>query len=57
MDLIKRIDRVLHESSDYDNFFKKKLKEWNVTSPSELSKEDKKKFFNEVEKEWKGEKS
>ena len=41
------------EGNEYEKFFKKKLKEWDVKSPAELSDEDKKKFFDEVDKEWK----
>ena len=33
-------------------FFAGKLKKYGVKSPSELSDEDKKKFFNEIEKDW-----
>ncbi len=36
----------------YQKFFKGKLKEWEVSSPEDLSDEDKKKFFAEVKKEW-----
>ncbi len=57
--LIDRIDdRIddLQEESDYQKFFNKKLKKWGVSSPAELSDEDKKKFFDEIEKEWTGEK-
>ena len=36
-------------------FFKKKLEKFGVKSASELSGEDKKKFFDEVDAEWKGE--
>ena len=47
---------VLDEGTkeEYQKFFKGKLKKFNVKSVSELSDEDKKKFFNEVDKEWKG---
>jgi hypothetical protein len=57
--LLDRIDdRIddLQEESDYQKFFNKKLKKWGVSSPADLSDEDKKKFFNEIEKEWTGEK-
>lgn len=37
---------------DYTKFFKDKLKAWDISSPNELSDEDKKKFFSEIEKEW-----
>lgn len=36
----------------YEEFFKKKMKEWGINSPDELSEKDKKKFFKEVEDEW-----
>jgi hypothetical protein len=57
--LLDRIDdRIddLQEETEYQKFFKMKLKKWGVSSPAELSDEDKKKFFDEVEKEWTGEK-
>ena len=38
---------------EYEKFFNKKLKKFKVESPDELSDEDKKKFFDEIEKEWK----
>ena len=41
---------------EYQKFFKKKLKEHGVSSPAELKGDAKKKFFNEIEKEWTGEK-
>jgi len=37
----------------YQKFFKEKLAKYNVKSPSELSDTDKKKFFDEIKKEWK----
>ena len=37
---------------EYQKFFNKKLAKWKIKSPSELSDEDKKKFFDEIEKEW-----
>ena len=33
-------------------FFAGKLKKYGVKSPSELSDEEKKKFFSEIEKDW-----
>ena len=41
---------------DYKTFFAQKLKKYGVTEPDELSDEDKKKFFDEIENEWEGEK-
>jgi hypothetical protein len=37
---------------EYDAFFQKKLKEYGAEDPGDLSDEDKKKFFNEIELEW-----
>ena len=39
---------------EYKKFFDKKLAKYKVNSPEDLSDEDKKKFFNEIDKEWKG---
>tara|TARA_B110000467_G_scaffold1274_1_gene1063 strand:+ start:85 stop:597 length:513 start_codon:yes stop_codon:yes gene_type:complete len=38
----------------YKKFFDKKLAKYKVDSPEDLSDEEKKKFFNEIDKEWKG---
>lgn len=38
----------------YQEFFRNKLKDYGVESPSELSDEDKSKFFSEIKSEWKG---
>lgn len=40
----------------YKEFFAKKLEKFGVKSPSELSDEDKTKFYDEVDAEWEGEK-
>ena len=45
--------KLIEEDSDYQKFFQKKLKSWGVKSPAELDKDKRKKFFSEVEKEWK----
>lgn len=39
-------------NNEYQTFFKKKLGDYGVASPAELSEEDKKNFFNEIEAEW-----
>ena len=39
---------------EYQKFFDKKLAKYKVDSPEDLSDEEKKKFFNEIDKEWKG---
>ena len=41
------------DKEDYMKFFAGKLKKYGVKSPSELDDEQKKKFFNEIEKDWK----
>jgi hypothetical protein len=50
----------LKEESDkqtaYQEFFMKKLKEFGVSSPSELDDDKKKEFFDEISKEWDSEK-
>lgn len=40
----------------YREFFENKLKQWNVSSPSELTQEDRSKFFTEIRNEWKSQK-
>lgn len=39
---------------EYQKFFNKKLKKYGVDSPEDLSDKEKKKFFDEVDREWKG---
>ena len=54
---ITEFDSINEKSNDkYEELFKKKLKEWGIKSPQELSKKEKDKFFNEIESEWKKEK-
>ena len=45
--------REAEESKEYKEYFKKILAKYNVEDPSELSKEDKQKFFDEVDAGWK----
>jgi len=40
------------KQQEYQTFYKGKLAKWKVKSPMALSDADKKKFFNEIEKEW-----
>jgi hypothetical protein len=57
MGLLERIDVLLigeQEETAYQKFFKKKLAEFDVSSPEELEGDEKKRFFDEVDKEWKG---
>lgn len=54
-EIIKKINKFLKEESkgaEYDAFFKKMLKKYGVESPDELSTDEKKKFFKEVEDGW-----
>jgi hypothetical protein len=53
---MKNFQDFLDEGSqeEYKKFFDKKLKKYGVKSPAELDDEKKKKFFDEIEKEWKG---
>ena len=55
---MKTYKTFLNEGSaaEYKKFFDKKLAKYKVKSPAELSDEEKKKFFNEIEKEWTGDK-
>lgn len=53
--LMKEYLYLLREET-YKEFFQKKLNDYGVSSPAKLSNSDKKKFFSEIEKEWKGKK-
>jgi hypothetical protein len=44
------------EEDGYKAFFQKALKKWGVSSPDEIKDEDKKDFFDYVDRNWKGEK-
>jgi hypothetical protein len=50
MDFDRKIDILLNEESAYEKYFESKLKEWGIKSPAELSKKEKIKFFNEIDK-------
>jgi len=56
MNIVRKINEFLNEGSSYQEFFNKKLQKYGVSSPSELSDEEKKKFFAEIDASWKGEK-
>ena len=47
---------TVKEETEYQKFFSKKLEKFGVSSPAELSDEDKKKFYDEIDAEWEGEK-
>jgi hypothetical protein len=46
----------LIKEEDYREFFKGMLSKWNIKSPTELSDDKKKEFFDQVDKGWKGKK-
>jgi hypothetical protein len=60
MNLLDKIDMFvgytqtdIREESEYAKFFKAKMRDHDVTSPSQLDAEGKTKFFNEIKAEWK----
>lgn len=51
--LLEKIEMFTEEKdSEYQKFFKAKLKKFGVDDPKELSDKEKKKFYSEIEKEW-----
>lgn len=54
--VIEKIDKYLNEGKgddkEYQAFFNKMLKKFNVTSPSQLKGDKKKEFFKAVEDGW-----
>jgi len=48
----RHAEELSDKQKKYRAFFEKKLKKYKVDSPSELSDEQKKKFFDEVDKDW-----
>ncbi len=54
---LEKIQLSEEQYNDYQIFFKKKMKQWNIKSPMSLSEKDKKKFYNEISIEWKKEKA
>ena len=58
MSIVQKIDFLLGddltvEAATFPQFFKKKLKAYGVSSPEDLKGAKRKKFFNEVDREWK----
>lgn len=53
MKTFKDIITEAKKDAEYEKFFQKKLKQYGITSPDELEKDKRKKFFDEVDKEWK----
>jgi len=60
MGILDKIDNYLAEQDnkgeEYKKLFKKILSKYGVDEPDQLSDEDKKKFFDEVDKSWKAKK-
>ena len=56
MKIVDKINAYLNEAKgegpEYKKFFKAKLKKYGVTEPDQLDKDEKKKFFQEIEDEW-----
>lgn len=40
------------DENEYQDYFRSKLKQFGVTSPAQLDKEGKSKFFNSLKKGW-----
>ena len=47
-------DEATGDKEAYKKFFNAKLKKYGVTSPSQLKGDDEKKFYDEIDAEWKG---
>ena len=54
MDITTKLGTFINEKSEYMEFFQKKLKKFGAKGVGSMDDETKKKFFNEIEKEWKG---
>lgn len=55
--LIEKIDLFIEkEETEYQKFFRETLKKYGVDEPDQLSKEEKKKFFDEIDVGWKSKK-
>ena len=54
-DLVEDSRKLLQQGADYEEFFKKALKKFGVNSPADFkSDEEKKKFFDYIDKNYKG---
>jgi len=51
---MKTFKEVTGDKKAYQAFFDKTLKKYGVSSPSELSDEEKKKFYDEIDAGWEG---
>jgi len=53
-DITSRLAEFINEESGYQAFFKGMLKKFGVNGPDELEGDKKKKFFDAIDKGWKG---
>ena len=53
---IKTVIKNLKEETEYQKFFTKALKKYGKSSPSDMSDEEKKEFFDYVDRNWKADK-
>ena len=51
---IKNVIKNLKEETEYQKFFTKALNKYGKSSPSEMSDDEKKEFFDYVDRNWKG---
>ena len=51
---IKKVIKNLKEETEYQKFFAKALKKYGKSSPAEMSDDEKKEFFDYVDRNWKG---
>lgn len=49
----KELEEEKGDKEEYQKFFNKTLKKYNVDEPDQLSDEDKKKFYDEIDAGWK----
>lgn len=50
---MKSFKEYVTEDKAYDIFFQKALSKWGADSPEDLDDEEKKKFFDYIDKNWK----
>ena len=53
-DLIEATKKVLTKEEEYKDFFAKAMKKFGISSPSELSGDKEKEFYDYIDKNWKG---
>ncbi len=52
----EEMDFLKESEMTYKEFFTSKLKKYGVKEPDELADDEKKKFYDEIDAEWEGEK-